>query len=165
MNRLAKVVIAVVVVLAIAGGSFYAGTLYGKNQAQASFAAAARQRGGFLGAPGGVQTPGSGQRASQLQPSTQGGALIGQITEIGDGVLVIRATDGKDVRVKVTDTTLIEKQASVLLADLATGETVFVSGSTAADGTITARSVQVAPAGRFGMEAPPGGVPNTTPVP
>ena len=61
---------------------------------------------------------------------------------------------------KVTDTTLIEKQAAVKLTDLAIGETVIVSGSQGADGTITARSVQSAPAGRFGA-----GGPGATPTP
>ena len=42
----------------------------------------------------------------------------------------------------------------------APGETVIVSGSQGADGSITARSVQVAPAGRFGM-----GRPEATPAP
>ena len=54
---------------------------------------------------------------------------------------------------KVTDTTLIEKNASVTVAELTTGETIIVSGTPGSDGSITARSVQVAPAGRFG----PGG--------
>ena len=53
----------------------------------------------------------------------------------------------------MTDTTLIEKNASVTVADLTTGETVIVSGTPGSDGSITARSVQVAQAGRLG----PGG--------
>ena len=74
--------------------------------------------------------------------------------------MVVTDNNGKETQVKVTDTTLIEKQASVKLTDLTTGETVIVSGSTAADGSITARSVQVAPAGRFGL-----GGPGATPAP
>jgi hypothetical protein len=80
--------------------------------------------------------------------------LFGQIEEIGDGVLVVIDNDGKPTQVHVTDTTLIEKNASVPLADLMAGETVIVSGSQGDDGTITARSVQVAPAGRFGFGRP-----------
>ena len=76
--------------------------------------------------------------------------LFGQIKEIGDGALVVTDNNGKETQVKVTDTTLIEKQASVKLSDLTQGETVMISGSTGTDGTITARSVQVAPMGRFG---------------
>jgi hypothetical protein len=62
--------------------------------------------------------------------------------------------------VNVTETTLIEKNMSVKLGDLARGETVIVSGSQGTDGSITARSVQVAPAGRLGF-----GGPGVTPTP
>ena len=170
MNRTIKIIIAIIVLLAVAGGSFFGGTLYGKSQAQAAFVTARQQRGGgmFPGGAGTIVTGEgpvvSGQRGGAVD-QVQGGALFGQIKEISDGVMVISDNNGKETQVKVTDTTLIQKQASVTLADLATGETVIVSGSTAADGTITARSVQVAQAGRFGMGEPPGGAPGATPAP
>jgi hypothetical protein len=41
---------------------------------------------------------------------------------------------------------------SVKVTDLTEGEMVIVSGNTGADGTVTARSLQVAPAGRFNFE-------------
>lgn len=154
MNRTIKIILGIIVLLAVAGGSFFGGTVYGKNQAQTTFAAA-RPRGAFTGEmPEGLQ-PGAGQR------SAQGGMLLGQIQQIGNGVMVVTNADGKETQVTVTDTTLIEKQASVTLADLEVGETVIVSGSQAADGNITARSVQVGAAGRFGW----GGAPMGTPIP
>jgi hypothetical protein len=162
MNRAVKIILAVVVILAVAGGSFYVGTVYARNQIQSQFAARA---GGFPGAGGANGQPGAfvfqgdgpnGQRGNQ-----QGGMTFGTIEQIGDGTLTIKDQNGKETQVKVTDTTLIEKNASVSLSDLTEGETVIVSGSPAADGSITARSVQVAPAGRFGPGAPP---PNGTPV-
>ncbi len=159
MNRTAtNITLGIGVLLAVAGGSFFGGTLVGKKQAQATFAAAL-QGGAFPGAARNGAFPGAGQRGSQ--GGAQGGMLIGQIQEIGDGVMVITDAAGKQTQVKVTDTTLIEKQASVTLADLAAGETVMVSGSRADDGSITARSVQVGAAGRFGM----GGAPMGTRVP
>lgn len=164
MSRTVKILIAIVVLLAVAGGSFYGGTLYGKNQVQTTFAAA-RQRGGAFPGAGSIVVGELPPDNLQQEGQTLGGALFGQIKEIGDGAMVISDNNGKQIPVKVTDTTLIEKQASVTLADLATGETVFISGSTAADGTVTARSVQVAPAGRFGMGGPWSGRPAATPVP
>lgn len=164
MNRTVKILIAIVVLLAVAGGSFYGGTLYGKNQAQTTFAAA-RQRGGAFPGAGSIVVGELPPDSLQQQGQTLGGALFGQIKEIGDGAMVISDNNGKQIPVKVTDTTLIEKQASVTLADLVAGETVFISGSTAADGTVTARSVQVAPAGRFGLGGPLSGRPAATPVP
>lgn len=153
MNRTLRIVLSILALVIVAGGSFFGGMLYGKSQAQMTFTAI-RQPGDFTGtAPNGAG-PGAGQRGFQ------GGMLVGQIQEIGDGVMVVTDSNGKETQVKVTDTTLIEKQASVTLADLATGETVMVSGSKADDGSITARSVQVGAMGRFG-----GGAPMGTPAP
>jgi hypothetical protein len=146
MNKAVKIILAVVVVVAVAGGSFYAGTVYARNQVQSQFAARA---GGFA-ASGGA----NGQAFGARTGNRQGGGTFGTIEQIGDGTLTIKDQSGKETQVKVSDTTLIEKNASVKLSDLAAGETVIVSGSQGTDGTITARSVQVAPAGRFGPGAP-----------
>lgn len=155
MNRtVTKIILGIGVLLAVAGGSFFGGTLVGKKQAQATLTAAP-QAGAFPGPARDGAVPGAGQRG--IQGSAQGGMLIGQIQEIGDGMMVVTDSNGKQTQVKVTETTLIEKQASVTLADLAAGETVMVSGSKADDGSITARSVQVGAAGRFGAGGAPMG--------
>ena len=153
MKRTVWIIMGIVVLLLVAGGSFFGGTVYGKNQTQTAFAA--RRQGGFTGANGAAQ----GQPGANARAGGQGG-IFGQIDSIGDGVLVIKDNNGQQTQVKVTDTTLVEKQAAVKLTDLKTGETVIVSGSKGADGVITARSVQVAPAGRFGA-----GGPAATPAP
>jgi len=150
MNRALQVISAIVVLAIVAGGSFYGGMVYGKSQAQTS--AAARSPRGALpaaGEGGQFQFPNRNQQGGGQRLGGQGGALFGEIVEVGDGFMVIKDNNGNEVQVHVTDTTLIEKNASVKLADLATGETVIVSGSRGEDGSITARSVQVAPAGRF----------------
>lgn len=162
MNRTVRIILGVVALLAVAGGSFFGGTLYGKNQTQSAFVDVGQADGFPGGAQGGARPNGQGMRGGQ--GAVQGGLLVGQIQEIGDGVMVITGTDGKQTQVKVTDTTLIEKQASVTLADLETGETVMVSGSKADDGSITARSVQVGALGRFGGGAP-GAAPEGAPAP
>ena len=73
--------------------------------------------------------------------------------------MMVTDNNGNKTKVQVTDTTLIEKNASVKLTDLATGDTVIVSGSTGSDGTFTARSVQVGAPGRFGFGQGNGGTP------
>lgn len=173
VNKAAAIITAVILVLAIAGGSFYGGMVYGKSQAQANLPA------GFVdfqnGMPGALAggaagaIPGQG-RPFGARPSGGGGQgevaagagmQMGTVKEVTDGVLVITAigdgSNGREIRVTVTDTTLIEKNTSVKVSELEVGETLMVSGSTGADGTITARSIQVAPAGRFGFGAPGGG--------
>jgi hypothetical protein len=154
MNKSVKIILAVVVVVTVAGGSFYAGTVYARSQIQSQFAA---RVGGFgaNGQPGAFIVQGDGQVLGQRGGNGPGGMTFGTIQQITDGAMTIKDQSGKETQVKVTDTTLIEKNASVSLADLAEGETVIISGSQAADGSITARSVRVAPAGRFGFGAPP----------
>jgi hypothetical protein len=90
--------------------------------------------------------------------------VFGQIDQVGEGFLMIKDNNGQQIQVHVTDTTLIEKNMSVTLSDLQVGEAVIISGSRGNDGTITARSVQVAPPGRFGGFAP-GATPGATPSP
>jgi hypothetical protein len=140
-----RIVIFLLVTLVIAGGAFYGGMVYGKGQAQPTFAGAGIPGGGpnALG-PGGTPPAGSARPGS-----AQAGMVMGQITEVTATTLTITDSNGKTTQINVSDTTLIEKQASVTLADLAQGETVMVSGSQQSDGSITARSVQVAPAGRM----------------
>jgi len=81
--------------------------------------------------------------------------LVGEIKTVNADSLVITDRDNNEITVKVADTTLIEKNMSVKVTDLAEGETVVISGNKAADGTITARSLQVAPAGRFNAVGSP----------
>jgi hypothetical protein len=173
MNKVVATLLGIILVLAIAGASFYGGMLYGKSQSQSTVAAQGLSfapedptgaSGGALGqGTRGFGVPGAGGRVPRGEFS-QGAAagsnmLVGTIKEIGDGVLVLSANDGSETTVKVTDTTLIEKNASVELADLEAGETLMISGSTAADGSVTARSIQVAPQGRFGPAMPGAGAP------
>ncbi len=151
MNRMTQIILGVVILVIVAGGSFYGGMVYGQSQAQSSRTSGARFSGGQYGnGQGGSNGQGGGQGQGQRGGFGQGGGVFGQISEIGEGYMVVTNNNGQGTKVQVTDTTLIEKNASVKLTDLAKGETVMVSGSTGSDGTVTARSVQVAPAGRFG---------------
>jgi hypothetical protein len=149
MNRVVKIVLAVFVVVVVAAGSFYGGVVYGKGQA-----------GGASSAQTGTAGSPPGQRPVGTPPAGQGGMLLGQIQAIDNEGFTVTDSSGKQVQVHVTDTTLIQEQASVSLANLQQGDTVMVSGTQASDGSITARSVQVGQAGTFGNPAggnPPGG--------
>jgi hypothetical protein len=151
MNRLMQIFVAVVILVVACAASFYGGVLYGKGQPQGASTAAAA-----TGAPTGR---GQGFAPPAGQAGTvpgQGGMLSGEIQGVAGGVMTILDSTGKQSRVTVTDTTLIQKQAAVTLADLQKGETVFVSGSQGSDGVITARSVQVISGGVPGGNLPAG---------
>ena len=71
----------------------------------------------------------------------QGGGLAGTIESVSGSTVVIK-TDQGSIAVKTTDSTLIEKNVSVGVGELAVGESVMVSGSKNDDGSYTARSIQ-----------------------
>ncbi len=157
MSKAIKIILGVVVVVAVAAASFYGGMVYGKQQAAQTAAVAPMNFPGGFQLPDGATAPGNG--AGPFGPRGQDGAaggfaaqpgmLFGEIQSIDGDTLVIADPNGQQTRVQVTNTTLIEKNASVDVSDLETGETVMVSGSENDDGSVTARSVQVAPAGRM----------------
>ncbi len=152
MSRTLQIVLSVVVLVIVAGGSFYGGMLFGERQVQSARA------GRFTGGPGGgLNGQGGGFNNGQGR-----GGVFGQITEVGSNYIMVTDNSGAQTKVLVTDTTLIEKNASVKLTDLTNGDNVIDSGSQGSDGSYTARSVQIAPAGRFG--GPGAGGPNGGPA-
>lgn len=166
MNKTIKIILSIVGVLVIAGASFYGGMVVGKNQATASTATLPLNMPEGFQPPDGVAFPSDGTRPFGVRGQGNGaagfaaqpGMTFGAIESIDGNTLTLTTQAGGAVTVQVTGTTLIEKNASVAVSDLAVGDTVIVSGSDNSDGSITARSVQVAPAGRF-MGGQPAGNP------
>jgi hypothetical protein len=143
MKRAMQVVAVVVLVAVIGVGCFYGGMVYGKGQTSTTTAVAGGppQGGAFSYGPG---APGAGQGGANASGGTaQAGMLVGQVDSVASGVLTITDSSGKLVQIKATDTTLIQKPASVAITDLQKGDQVIVSASKGADGTYTARSIQV----------------------
>lgn len=166
MRKPILVVLIVAGFILVAAGSFYGGMVYGKQQANVTFTAGFPPANGqavpFGGQAGDVQAlRGQGQGGRFQGGAGQPGMTFGQIEAIDGNTLTITDGDGNPVKVQVADTTLIEKNASVSVTDLALGDTVIVAGNPNDDGSIAARSVQVAPAGRF-FGANPGGPPADT---
>lgn len=157
MRKPISIIIIALAFILVAAGSFYGGMVYGKQQTNATFAAGFPngQAGDFQGFRTRGQNGQGGEGIGQ-----QAGVTFGEIQGIEGNTLTVTDRNGNPLHVQVADTTLIEKNASVSVSDLAIGDTVIVSGNTNDDGSITARSVQVAPAGRFfggNAGGPPGG--------
>jgi hypothetical protein len=72
-----------------------------------------------------------------------------QIVSVEDKALMIDKGEGQQVRVQITEETMIQRTILISLADLEVGEQVMVMGSENEDGSITAESVQVGPPVRF----------------
>jgi hypothetical protein len=150
MKRVWIGIAAGLLVLAIGGGSFWGGTLYGRSQA--GRAAERFFQEGFGGRAG--QFPGAmiTRQVGRGDTSQLGDGVMGTIQSVEDQVLVISSSEGT-IRVETTDTTLIQKVMPVGVDDLEVDEQVIVMGRRNDDGTITARSIQPLRAPQFGQPA------------
>ena len=128
---------AIVAVIIVGGVSFYAGSVYGKSQVPAASA-----RGQF-GGPGGIAGARTGARGA-------GGFTTGQILSKDATSMTVQMSDGSTKIVLFSTSTQVMKTATGSVNDLSTGTDVVVTGTSNSDGSVTAQSVQVRPAGALG---------------
>ncbi len=140
MNK--KILGAVVVLLILVGGAFYGGMVYAKS------AVSGGRNGNFAGqfGPGGMGANRTGSR--------MGGFTAGQILSKDAMSMTIKMQDGSTKIVLVSSSTPVMKTVTGSVNDLATGTDVVVTGSANSDGSITAQSVQIRPAGPMPTGAP-----------
>jgi len=142
MKKTVVVIGVLLAILAVGGGSFWAGMRVGENrviQDPARFfqERLRGQRGQF---PGMVGTPQPREEAAPFRGGIRG------IIEAVEGDTLLVSTEEGEIRVQTTDTTLIEKSMTVGVEDLAVGEQVVVAGSRNDDGSVTARSIRISTA-------------------
>ena len=108
---------------------FYAGISYGKSQALATQSANAIRggRGNFGGRGGRIA----------------GGFLGGEIITKDAQSITLKLTDGGSKIIFYTDQTKVMKAIDGTTADLVVGKNVSINGTTNADGSINAQSVQI----------------------
>lgn len=153
------VLLAIVVIILIAaagvGGYFYGTTQASTSVDIASFDPSQMQPGQFQRGQFDPSTM-TQEQLEQLRQSQfggqggQGGAGAelfaggsrGTIESIENGVITVRTEDSL-IKVKATDTTLVEKLMSVAVDDLEVGEQITFSGSQNEDGSTAARSIRV----------------------
>lgn len=134
MNK--KTLVGIVVGLLIIGVSFYAGKAYGQGQATntpSTFAS-----GTFAGRSG----TGGGRAA--------GSATIGQLLSTSGNSATIQLASGSTQIVLMGTSTQILKTTLGSPSDLSPGTTVLVTGTANSDGSLTAQSIQIRPAGMNG---------------
>ena len=133
-----------VVLVLVGGGAFYAGMSSGANNAAATNTA----RGGQFGAAGGFGTGAGMMGGTRTGRSGAGGGFAsGQIVTSDPNSVTIKLASGSTQIVLVNTTTQVLKSVAGSLANLAAGTEVVVSGSTNSDGSLTAQSIQIRPAG------------------
>jgi len=158
MKRVVKGLIVAVVLVAIIGGAFYGGMRLGQNQVIKNPVQY------LMGAQGGNdQLPGQGGQFPRARGTPQVGvagargfgAVSADTVQSVEGNTVVVSTQNGTVKVVTSDTTLIQKYVSVTVDKLEQGEQVIVSGTTNADGSITARSIRSLKGLQFSPEEQP----------
>jgi hypothetical protein len=133
MNSKTNIIIGGLVIALLA---FYGGTLY------ASKKATNQNRNGSFG-----QFTTGTNRLRQAGSGGMGGFTGGEISTIDDKSLTVKMPDGSSKLVFFSTSTEVMKTDKGDLSDLKTGENVVVTGVPNSDGSITAQSVQLRPAG------------------
>lgn len=144
MKNVLIIIGAVVLAVAIAGGSFYGGMAYQRNQEAAV-------RANFFTSRG-IQDPGQGQgfnpngaNGGQRQGFFAfGGGTTGQVKSIDGNVLTL-STAQNVTTVNLTSTTTIEKFGPGTTTDLQPGQRISVSGQKDSSGNITATQITILP--------------------
>lgn len=124
--------------LAVSGGAFYGGMLFGRNSLSSSARANA----------GAVFGPGNGQNNRIATGNRQNGAgfISGDVISSDDKSITLKLRDGGSKIVILSDSTQIMKSTSGSASDISGGESLMVQGATNSDGSITAQTIQIRPA-------------------
>ena len=125
----------VAVVIIIGAGSFYGGMKYGQ---QNRFASASQGNfRGVAGSFGGARRGGAG--------GTGGDAASGEIISKDDKSITVKLRDGGSKIIFIADSTQVMKSTAGTVSDLAIGDQVMSFGTANADGSVTAKSIQIRP--------------------
>lgn len=117
----------------VGAAAFFAGTKYQQTKQQSFFRQGGRMMQG-TGAPG-VGRNGTGN----FRP------VAGEISSVSGSTMTVKLQNGESRIVVFSDKTDISKSAAATSGDLASGEKVAVFGTTNADGSVTAQSIQLNP--------------------
>jgi hypothetical protein len=130
------------------GAKFEAGkvpatpSLTGANAAAAAGGTGAAGRGT---ATGGAATGGAGALGGG--GGFGGRGTFGQVTAINGDTLTLQDAQGNQIKVQLQPNTTVTKTVQGAKSDLATGNTVTVVGQRGSDGTVSATTITIIPAG------------------
>ena len=133
-----KNIIVSIIIIIIIGGSFYGGMIYGKSL---------NARTGFSG--GNFQT--------KINRGGGGNFISGDIISKDDNSITLKTQNNSGSKIIFySETTQINKSATGTANDLTNGTSVSVTGTTNSDGSVTAQSIQIRPAGANNIPSAPG---------
>jgi hypothetical protein len=138
-------IIFIILILVVGAGSFFGGMKYGQSKSGMGF-----KDGNFQGALAGM--PGTG-----IRQNSGSSFVVGEIISKDDTSMTIKTSNGGSKIVFYSGSTSIQKTATGTVADLETGKSVTVRGTTNSDGSITAQTIQFGqmPGGQMPGQAVP----------
>ena len=135
MMKKIHIIWAVVAVVALGGGYFWgkagAGNVRTAFSGAGAFGSSTRRFGG--GGPNGETL------------------AVGQISRVSSSSIMLQLANGNSEVVFYSTSTAVSEPTAVSASDLAAGSNVMVAGSQNSDGSFTANSIQVRPAGNGGF--------------
>jgi hypothetical protein len=129
--------IATLVALLLIVGGVAVGSYLQRQHGTTSTAAAARPGGAaFAGFGGAASTAGAGATAT-----TPSDVTSGTVTDIIGNTVYVTNSSGALVKVTVSSTTTVDRNAESTVTGLRPGDTVTIQGATAKNGTVAAASI------------------------
>lgn len=138
-DGLKTALIAVLTAILVGAVAFYGGVRYGQSTGRSGGLAG---RAGF-GAGANGATGANGANAARLR----GGFADGTILSADAKSITVKQADGSTKTIYFDSTSRVVRSSEATLTDLTKGANVAVQGTAASDGSITARSIQIVPAG------------------
>jgi len=142
---------AVLLALLVAGGAFWGGVALekGHTTSTSGFAGLASRfaRGTAAGGTGTTTKTGSTGGGFAGFGGASTAAATGTVTVIEGNTVYVTSASGSIVKVELTPTTKVTRNASVAVSALKPGDTVVVEGSTAKSGSVSATSIAATAAG------------------
>jgi hypothetical protein len=147
------VITTIVVAIVIGVVGFFGGAKYGENKAKAAAPAAASGAAGAGGYAARFRGAGSSGGAA-----AGGGLVTGQIIKQDSSSITVQLPGSAGTKlVLFSPNTTVGRIATGTVMDLMTGESVVVTGTANSDGSVSATSIQVRPAGMGGFGGGQGG--------
>jgi hypothetical protein len=155
MNLKTKIIIGAVVLVIL---SFWAGTAYANHKKSGAMGAQSGMTGGrgnYAGGMGGAGGYGGGQGMGGRTGGTNAGGFVGgTVLSKTDTTITVQNQDGGSKIILVSPETAVSKSASGSISDVAVGSSILATGTTNSDGSITAKTLQLRPAGQAPAAAP-----------
>lgn len=133
--RLSLVTGALVLLLAV-GGGFWGGVVAEHHRSGTTASSAAAGRFAALRAAAGVSPGGA------ASPGGQGDVTTGTVIDVSGNLLEITDSNGNLVKVEVPASATVTRTVKAPVSSLQVGDTVVISGSPGAGGTVTATTVR-----------------------